>query len=163
MLEAIALLGRAVSDDPLKAFVDRTNAKDVFVIRMDDNCRYLGLTIENNQGEDRYLYKREKGGLPGKFLTGKIRGDDMNNLKKNLQQLSQDTANQADLLLSLTKFKKNKIAWVKKQAILKNKNMLEKIPRSSVELLRSIVEEIIAQQDRIMDDFLKLIGNILKI
>jgi hypothetical protein len=86
MLGAIVLLGEAASEDPLKGIVDKTNAQTVFVIRMNTNCKYLGIAIENNEGEERYLYKRERGGLPGKFITGRIGGIDMSKLKKNLQK-----------------------------------------------------------------------------
>jgi CRISPR-associated Csh1 family protein len=151
MLRPVALLGGAVTDDPLKGIVDRTKAENVFVIRMDENCHYLGLAVENNEGEGTYLYKREKGGLPGKFITGRIGGLEMTKLKKNLQKFAEDPTNR-DLLSILDEFKEKKIAWVRKPSILRDSNVLGKIPPGSRQLLRLVVEEIVSHKDTIMKD-----------
>lgn len=153
MLQAIALLGKALPQDPLKDIVDKTNAKDIFVIKLDKNCKYTGLTVENNEGEDKYLYKREKGGLPGKFITGRIGSIDIKNLKKNLQQVSTQSSDKPNVFSdAIDRFKKNKIAWMKRSGILKNIETMKKIPNDSVYLLKSMTNEIISQQDKIMKD-----------
>jgi CRISPR-associated Csh1 family protein len=153
MLQTIALIGKAMSQDFIKDIVDRTNAKDVFVIKLDKECRYMGLIVENNEGEERYLYKREKGGLPGKFLTGRIGSLDMRNLKKSLHKsLSTISAESGFSSEVIDKFKKNKVSWVKKSGIMKNIEAIKKIPSENGNLLKAIVNEIISQQDQIMND-----------
>ena len=149
MLGAIAMLGREIEEDPLKTIVDKTEAKNVFVIKLDKRCKYAGMTVEDNQGEEKYLYKRETGGLPGKFITGRIGRIDLQNLKKNLK-LSKTKDPVA--LAGIDKFKKNKIGWVKKPTILRNETALANIPEKSAVLLKLIVDEIVSKQDKIMDD-----------
>lgn len=159
MLRTIVMLGRALTDDPLRTIVDKTNAKHVFVIKMDNNCKYIGLTVEDNEGEERYLYKREMGGLPGKFITGRIGVMNLKNLKKNLQELNDESrqAVKKKALEEIDDFRKKKIAWVQKPSILENRKAIEKIPPKSAILLKSIVQEVIRRQDEIMKEISDLV------
>ncbi|MDQ6722674.1 MAG: TM1802 family CRISPR-associated protein, partial [Thermoproteota archaeon] len=50
------------------------------------------------------------------------------------------------------KFKKNKVSWIKKSGILKNKSLIKKIPQQSQKILSNIVSEIMAKQDEIMHE-----------
>lgn len=153
MLRTIALLGKASTDDSLKSIVDKTNAKHVFVIKLDNDCNYTGITIEDNKGEERYLYKREKGGLPGKFITGRIGAMDLKKLKTNLQKLKSDPTVQE----KIDDFKEKKITWIQKPSILRNSKAIEKIPQQNALLLKSIVQEVTARQDKIMKELSNLI------
>ena len=157
MLKTIALIGKSSIDD-LKSITDKTNAKHIFVIQLNKDCKYIQLTIEDNKGEEMYLYKREKGGLPGKFITGRIGGVDLKNLKKSLQKLNEKKSDRT-ALEQINKFKERKIAWVQRSSILRNNKAIEKIPPKSADLLQSITEEVIKCQDKIMKDFSKLVSH----
>lgn len=156
MLKTIALLGKASPDDALKSIVDKTDAKHVFVIQLNKDCKYVRLTVENNEGEERYLYKRKMGGLPGEFITGRIGAVDLKKLKKNLQILKKKPSDN-NALKEVDTFKKKKIAWVQKPSILRNNKAIEKIPPKSANLLKSIVEEIVKRQDKIMKELSELV------
>lgn len=156
MLQSIALLGKASKDDSLKSIVDKTNAKHVFVIILNKDCKYSGVTLEDNKGEEKYLYKREKGGLPGKFITGRIGAMDLKNLKRNLQRLREKKSDKL-ALDQINKFKEKKIAWVQKPSILRNDKAIAKIPPKSAHLLKSITNEVIKRQDSILKELSKLV------
>ncbi len=155
MLGTIVELGKAYSEDPLKILVDKTNAKDVFVIKFDisNGIEYNGIGVEENKGEEYYLYKREKGGLPGKLITGRIGSMDITNLRQNLTKTGERSQEE------IVKFQKKKITWVKKSGILKNEVALQTIPPESSKLLKDIVTAIVQNQDQIMKDFCDIIKN----
>src|SRR5262249_34157802 len=128
--------------------------------KLDKNCNYTGLAVESNEGEEKYLYKREKGGLPGKFITGRIGSIDVKNLKKDLQNVTQRENVSTQSLDKpnvsyerIDRFQKNKIAWIRKSGILKNRESIKKIPEDNARLLKSVTDEIISKQDKIMKDF----------
>lgn len=157
MLGAIALLGSSVKIDSVKNLADKTGAKEVFVINLNSKCKYTKLSVEPNAGEDRYLYRREKGGLPGKFITGRIGAFDIRNLKKlitqnsgNYSKISKDS--------DFNSFVKKKIAWVDRPSILKDEVALSRIPKSSQRILESLVKEIMKKHDRIAKDFCKTLS-----
>jgi CRISPR-associated Csh1 family protein len=156
MLRSITLLGKASKDEPLKSIVDKTNAKHVFIIILNKDCKYVGLTSEDNKGEEKYLYKREKGGLPGKFITGRIGAIDLKNLKRNLKRLSEKKSDKS-ALAEINKFKEKKIAWVQRPSILRNDKAIAKIPPKSAHLLKSITEEVTRRQESIMKELSKLV------
>jgi|GEM_PF-1646858 len=154
MLGAIALLGSSVKIDSVKNLADKTGVKEVFVINLNSKCKYAKFSVEKNAGEDRYLYRREKGGLPGKFITGRIGAFDVRNLKKlitqnsgNYSKISKDS--------DFKNFVKKKIAWIDRPSILKDEAALGRIPKSSQRILESLVNEIMKKQDRIAKDFCK--------
>jgi len=158
MLGAIALLGSSVKIDSVKNLADKTGAEEVFVINLNSKCKYTKLSVEKNDGEDRYLYRREKGGFPGKFITGRIGGFDIRNLKK---LITQNSSNYSKISKDsdFQNFVKKKIAWVDRPAILKDEAALGRIPKSSQRILESLVKEIMKKQDRIAKDFCKTISN----
>lgn len=156
MLQSITLLGKASKDNSLTSIVDKTNAKHVFIIILNKDCKYAGVTSEDNKGEEKYLYKREKGGLPGKFITGRIGAMDLKNLKRSLQRLGEKKSDKS-ALDQISKFKEKKIAWVQRPSILRNDKAIAKIPPKSAQLLKSITAEVIKRQDSIMKDLSKLI------
>lgn len=157
MLGAIALLGSSVKIDSVENLADKTGAKEVFVINLDSKCKYVKLSVERNAGEGRYLYRREKGGLPGKFITGRIGAFDIRNLKRlitqnsgNYSKISKDS--------QFKSFVKKKIAWVDRPSILKDEAALKRIPKFSQTVLESLVKEIMKKQDRIANDFCKTLS-----
>jgi hypothetical protein len=76
------------------------------------------------------LYNKEPGGRPGKFITGKISGDDIKKLKNTLGILVESPRN-SDSLSDKEKFKRNKILWMTKSRILKDSNAIKNIPKKA--------------------------------
>lgn len=157
MLGAIALLGSSVKIDSVENLADKTGAKEVFVVNLDSKCKYVKLSVERNAGEHRYLYRREKGGLPGKFITGRIGAFDIRNLKRLITQHSSKYS-RISKDPDFKNFVKKKIAWVDRPSILRDEAALERIPKSSQTILKSLVREIMKKQDRIANDFCKTLS-----
>jgi len=80
MITAIAQLGRASRksgefSSELEAFVNRSRAKHVLVLRIrvsENGAKYEGVELEENKGEEKYLYRRDPSGKPGLFITGRL-------------------------------------------------------------------------------------------
>jgi len=80
VITAIAQLGRASRkfgkfSSELEALVDHSRAKHVLVLRIrvsENQAKYEGIELEENKGEEKYLYRRDPSGKPGLFITGRI-------------------------------------------------------------------------------------------
>lgn len=157
MLHALTQIGKSYTQGPLGTLIDKTNAENIFVIKLDKNCKYVGLTVESKTDEELYLYKRAKEGLPGKFITGRISRIDLLAIKRLLTK-SEGKPKKLVGNLEYEKFKKNKIGWVNKPLILRDQEILKQIPKKSSLILDGIIKEIIKKQDKIMHDFCILVS-----
>ena len=119
MLNTLVSLGVHLKVENIKILVDETNAKDIFVINLDENCNYLDIKVNENEGEEKYLYAyaREQTNR-GKFITGLIKADNIIELKKILKHEDIKEKNSFS-----QKFKSGQIIWVLKQKILKDQKM----------------------------------------
>ena len=151
MLNTLVALGVHLKVENIKILIDETNAKDVFVINLDENCNYVDIKVNENEGEEKYLYAyaREQNNR-GKFITGLITADNIIKLKKILNQEDIKEKN-----LFSQKFKSGQITWVLKQKILKDQKILSLIPQESKVILTRLRREIELKQDDIMNDFCK--------
>jgi CRISPR-associated protein Cas8b/Csh1 subtype I-B len=173
LLGTIALLGKSLDDNRIKTAVDEPNASNVFVINLDENCKYIGLDVRDYKEEEgeKYLYKFAKEGHKrGKFITGLITYADIHTLKNDLRSLTQNPASHTEARQNICKFKKKNILWINKHGIFRNnyRKALAKISDNSADkntrnplnkkciihkiLLECIKNEIINQQDIILDD-----------
>jgi CRISPR-associated protein Cas8b/Csh1 subtype I-B len=153
LLTTLISLGSDLNLDPIKVLVDKSNAKDIFVIELDRNCNYLDLKVNENEGEEKYLYKFAKEQVNrGKFITGLIKADKLKELKKILIQKDK---NKKDSFYK--DFKNGQITWILKQNILKNSKVLSILPKESKEILIKLKKEVVLKQNSIMDDFCKKI------
>lgn len=83
MLDSISRLGdfvetRDVLSEPTKA----TNVLSIQLIKKNKTLYYEGIELEEKKGEKHYLYRRDKSGKPGLFLSWRISGTDVGKLKK---------------------------------------------------------------------------------
>lgn len=148
MLTAIAQLGKVSGESSIEVLVDSANTKDVLVMEMQTNKKgvvYKRLSLEENKGEHFYLYKRELGGAPGKFITGRINALAVKELKKAISKNNLDEE-------TILTFKKNKVCWVSKSRAVNEDRFLALLPEDSRKILNDIVREIINKQDQIMKD-----------
>lgn len=85
MLDTLVSLGAYLNLDTIKVLSDESDATDVFVITLDENCSYLDIKVNENEGEEIYLYAyaREETNR-GKFVTGLITANNIIKLKKIL-------------------------------------------------------------------------------
>ncbi len=155
MLGALVLLGSSMKGDIVSTLVDRIESKDVFVIQLDAKCKYKGLTLQEKESEEMYLYRRAKEGLPGKFITGRISRADI----QRLIILLSEHSNNVEKFSKTEEFKnfaQKKVGWVGTPKIMKDKVMISKIPKTSGKILQLIVKEIVvAKQERIAKDLCK--------
>lgn len=99
MLTAISELGKVWERKDIEALVDRSNAKQILVMRIrviGKDVKYEGMSIEEKKAEKRYLYRRDLSGIPGLFLTGKIGVIDVHNFKKSLSTLESQGINEKE-------------------------------------------------------------------
>lgn len=148
MLTAIAQLGKVSGESSVEVLVDSADTKDVLMMEMQVNKKgmvYKRLSLEENKGEHFYLYKRELGGAPGKFITGRINALAVKELKKAISKNNPDKE-------TISTFKKNKVCWVSKSRAVNEDRFLVLLPEDSRKILNGIVREIINKQDQIMKD-----------
>ena len=149
MLDTLVSLGAYLNFDAIKVLSDESDATDVFVITLDENCSYLDIKVNENEGEEKYLYAyaREQTNR-GKFITGLITANNIIKLKKILIEGDKNKKNSFS-----QKFKGDQITWVLKQTIIKEKKILSLIPEESQEILIKLRKEIELKQDDILNDF----------
>ncbi|MEM3191331.1 MAG: TM1802 family CRISPR-associated protein [Candidatus Parvarchaeota archaeon] len=156
MLKSIALIG-SQGEGEWAYLVDSSSVRDVFVICTDDNGKYKGVTVEDNAGEERYLYRRDKSGKPGIFLTGRIPANDIKFIKKQISGQKE-----FDELLKEEKvesFVKKKIGWYSfRKTILDNSDAMVKVPESSRQLLATALDEVTANKYNITKELFRLIS-----
>lgn len=156
MLKSIALIGSQI-EGGWSHLVDPSSARDVFVICTDKNGKYLGVTVENNAGGERYLYRRDKSGKPGIFLTGKIPANDMKFIKSRTSATTDfDELLKEDRVKS---FVTKKIGWYYFRKSIPNSSMaMAKVPELNKRLLSTILDEVVANRDNIAKELFRMIS-----
>jgi CRISPR-associated Csh1 family protein len=137
--------------------VDTSPARDVFVICTDDNGKYKGVTVEHNAGGERYLYRRDKSGKPGIFLTGKIPAKDLKLIKSRVSK----NANFDELLRNkdVDEIVQKKIGWYRRrEKILYNNDALTTVTKESRIILTTILDQVSANKDNIAREIFHLVS-----
>jgi CRISPR-associated Csh1 family protein len=156
MLRSIANIGSQMEGE-WGHLVDSSSASDVFVICTDDNGKYKGVTVEHNTGGERYLYRRDKSGKPGIFLTGRIPANDIRFIKSKVS----GTADFDELLKEdkVKKFIEKKIGWYSvRKTILDNSAAMTNVPESSRQLLATALDDVTTNRDNIAKELFRLIS-----
>jgi hypothetical protein len=105
MLDSIAKLGDLVEladtlSDPIKA----SNILSIQFTKLGESLRYESIELEEKKEDKRYLYlyRRDKSGKPGLFLSWRISSTDVKKLKKAVME------NDAE---KIREFEEKKIKW----------------------------------------------------
>ena len=162
MLKSIASIGTALIDGSDQAgwihLVDNSNADDVFVIEFDGDGIYKSLSVEENEGGNRYLYRRDKSGKPGAFLTGRIPANDIRYIKARLSKTNDYNALLEDV--KVRGFVHKKIGWYSKlKGIMADEDAVANISNEERNLLATALDQITINRDRIAKELFALISN----
>ena len=104
MLDSISRLGHFVEprdslEDPVKA----SNVLSIQFVKKGEKICYGGIELEEKNGKKHYLYRRDKSGKPGLFLSWRIPGADVRKLKKAMMEKDVKTVRD---------FEDKKIKWL---------------------------------------------------
>jgi len=165
LIRSIAELGRASRElgefgNDLEVLVDRSGAKHALVLNLrisENRAKYEGLELEENRGEEKYLYRRDPSGKPGLFITGRIpRGGDIGieKLRRSLdvlasRQVSPDARNSAKRLID--DFEKRKVVGITRG------RGVEQAKGGTVVLVRDLIRSV---SRRVMKDICQTIRTI---
>ena len=104
MLDSISRLGNFVEarnflGEPIKA----TNVLSIQFMKKKKMLCYKGIELEEKKEEKRYLYRRDKSGKPGLFLSWRISSTDVRKVKKAITEKNVET---------IRDFEDKKIKWL---------------------------------------------------
>jgi hypothetical protein len=162
LITAIAQIGAALReesdvDDLVEALVDRTVARNVLVLRFDlrDNgAKYVGIDIEQKGRDGLYLYRRDPAGRwTGLFLTGRITKFDFLMLQRNLKLSEKDRHNKTARDY-VDEFLRKKLDRLCRSAIVSDPELLSTLNKSSLGIIKSIMDEFKSASKVIHKDFL---------
>lgn len=150
MISAIAELGRVSEIEDIVALTDDFDANNIIEIKIrlveGLAAKYEGLSINEKNKEELYLYSRDFSGMPGIFWSGKIGIMDIRKLKQNIMK----EAEVADFL-------RKKVEWLSECKLVRSKDLMGPIDVSTMEKINSVGEALVKEKATINRDVLEQI------
>jgi CRISPR-associated Csh1 family protein len=162
LITAIANLAKGWLEGEIAALVARTDAKYVIElkVRIGDNCgQYLGASLEENKGAERYLYG-DSPHRPGLFVTGRLSQMYIQKVKKSVKVLNNKQATGESIKKAkndIADFQRLKVSWISHGTILSSKDLMSMLPQPQRAALLSLKELVNKEIEHITNDVLKII------